>query len=177
MTVLTRTPENTNLLQPTKFLVTFDRIPETQYFCQKVNIPGMRMPEAPINSPFHQYSVAGLNIQYNYLEITFLVDEALQSWENLYNWFLSISSPKGFEDRNKYKSLQNAQFPQNPFPSYSTVYLTILSNLNNPIKRIRFDNAFPLSLSDIEFDTTRSADDVITATASFNYEYFEFESA
>ena len=66
--------------------------------------------------------------------------------------------------------------PNNPFPSYSEIYLTILSNLNNPTRRIHFYNAFPISLSDIEFDTTQSADNIITATASFNYEFFEFES-
>jgi T4-like virus tail tube protein gp19 len=176
MTVLTRTPENTNLLQPTKFLVTFDRIPTTQYFCQEANIPGMTMPQAEVQSPFHNYSVAGLNIQYNELEISFLLDEELQTWIQLYNWFLAISSPVGFEQRNMLQAIQN-QNKNGQFPSYSDVFLTVLSNLNNPITRVHFYNAFPTSLSDIKFSTKESADDVMTATATFNYEYFEFENA
>ena len=115
MTVLTRTPENTNLLQPTKFLVTIDRIPETQYFCQKVNIPGMRMPEAKVDSPFHNYTVAGLNIQYNSFDISFLVDEELQSWKDMYNWFTSIADPDGFEQRDHSRELkQNKKFSFRP---------------------------------------------------------------
>lgn len=176
MTVLTRTPDNTNLLQPTKFLVMFDRIPEVQYFCQKANIPGMRMPEAQVQSPFHNYTVAGLNIQYSPFEITFLVDESVKTWQSLYEWFLAISSPVSFEDRNMYQSIQNQGKPTS-FPSYSDISLTVLSNLNNPVTRIKFINAFPVTLSDIDFDTTRSADDIITASATFNYEYFEFETA
>jgi len=45
MTAITRSPENTNLLQPTKFLLTFDRIRATQYFCQSVNLPGVSLGE------------------------------------------------------------------------------------------------------------------------------------
>jgi len=173
MTVLTRTPQNTNLLQPTKFLLTFTRIPDVQYFCQEVNIPGATMPEAQIQSPFHNYTIAGLNIQYNLLNIGFLVDESLRSWRNIYNWFLAISSPVGFEERNRYQMIQNGGVLPN-FPSYSDAILTIMSNLNNPIARVQFYNAFPTSLSDISFDTKSSADHIITADASFNYEYFEF---
>ena len=177
MTVLTRTPNNTNLLQPTKYLVTIDRTPNTQYFCQKANIPGIRMPEAPLQSPFHNYTVAGLNIQYESFEMTFLVDEALQSWQDIYKWFLAISSPVSFDERNLYQAMQNANNPKNDLQSYSDIYLTILSNLNNSTTRVHFVNAFPTSLSAIEFSTTESADDIITATATFSYEYFEFENA
>jgi hypothetical protein len=36
---------------------------------------------------------------------------------------------------------------------------------------------FPLSLSDIKFDTQLSADTIVTATASFQYEYFDITPA
>ena len=35
---------------------------------------------------------------------------------------------------------------------------------------------FPISLSDIIFDSSQSADDVMTADATFIFDYFEFES-
>ena len=176
MTVLTRVPENTNLLQPTKFLLTFDRIPDVQYFCQEVNIPGATMPQAEMQSPFHNYTVAGLNIQYNPLNIRFLVNEDMSSWKSMYEWFLAISSPVSFEERNKYQAMQNRNIKR-PLPSYSDAVLTVLSNLNNPLTRILFHEVFPTTLSDINFDTKVSADHIITAEASFAYEYFEFLDA
>ena len=172
MTVLQRTPDNVNILQPTKYLVTFDRIPDTQYFCQKANIPGATMPEAKIDSPFHNYTVAGLNIQYNKINLDFIIDESLLSWRNIYEWMLAISSPVSFEERNYYKAKQNPK--PNPFPSYSDMTLTVMSGLNNPVVRVQFYNAFPIYLSDIDFDTTLSADHTMTAQASFNYEFYEF---
>jgi len=49
-----------------------------------------------------------------------------------------------------------------------------LSALNNPIIRVEFINMFPVSLSDIFFDTKQSADDMITADATFVFDQFKF---
>ena len=174
MTVLSRTPENTNFLQPTKFLLTFERIPNVTYFCQEVNLPGIRLNSIEIPSPVLDYHVAGNKLTYGTFNIRFMVDEKLQSWKNIYNWFQSIGSPKGFDVRNRLAALQNAN-NESKFTSYSDAVLTILNNLNNPIIRVHLAYLFPVSLSDIQFDTTLSADNIITADAEFMVEYFEFE--
>jgi len=178
MTVLSRTPENTNLLQPTKYLLTFDRLGTAQYFCQEVNIPSVSMPQTPMSSPLHSWPVAGLNIQYDELRISFIIDEEAMSWRNLYNWFLAISSPESFDERNHYQDLQNSSKTSNKnnfsVRSYSDATLTVLSNLNNPLLRIQFIGVFPVSLSGINFDTKLSADTILTADASFEYEYYKF---
>ena len=51
---------------------------------------------------------------------------------------------------------------------------TILNSLNNPIIRVNFVNAFPVSLSDIIFDTKMSADDIVYASATFVFDYHQF---
>jgi hypothetical protein len=61
-------------------------------------------------------------------------------------------------------------------PLYSDFTLTILSNLNNPLVRVHFTDAFPISLTDVNFDTKISSETIITATAIFNYDYFTFEN-
>jgi hypothetical protein len=95
----------------------------------------------------------------------------------LYDWFLSIASPTSFEERKRLTNLQNryTRIEKTALKSYSDGTLTVLNNLNNPKLRVRFVNAFPISLSDLQFDTKMSADDIMTATATFNYDYFEFE--
>lgn len=174
MTVLTRTPENTNFLQPTKFLLTFERIPNVTYFCQEVNLPGLSVQNIPVNTPMLDYHVAGTKITFGALNIRFMVDEKLDSWKNIYNWMQSLGSPKGFDVRNRLAALQNAN-SESKFTSYSDAVLTILNNLNNPSMRVHFASLFPVSLSDIQFDTTQSADHIITADATFIVEYFDFE--
>ena len=60
---------------------------------------------------------------------------------------------------------------------YSDATLTVLSSLNNPILRVKFTNCFPITLSDIIFDSSQSADDIISADGVFMYDYFTFEPA
>jgi hypothetical protein len=174
MTALTRNPQNTNLLQPTKFLMSFDRIPNTQYFCQAVNIPGMQVGQAPISFPGLDVNAPDTKIQYNQLAMTFTVDEAMKSWQDLYLWFRSIASPAGTNERNRLSALQSARTTGPKV--YSDATLTVLSALNNPLFRVRYYNCFPISLSDIQFDTKQSADDIITADGIFMFDYFDFET-
>jgi hypothetical protein len=176
MTAITRAPQNTNLLQPTKFLLSFDRIGTSQFFCQTVNLPGISLGSAPINTPVADIYAPGNKITYDELSISFLVNEDVQTWQDIHSWFRSIASPEGFSERNRLSDMQN-QFSKNKQKNYSDATLTILSGLNNPLLRIQFFNAFPTSLSGIEFDTTKSADTIITASANFRFDYFNFIDA
>jgi len=171
MTALGRTPQNTNLLQPTKYMLVFDRISTTQYFCQSLNIPGVSLGEAQWSSPLKDIHSPGTKLSYNEFNINFLVDEELQSWVQIYNWMLSIGSPQGFEERNRLTEIQNQYTPDTRFKNLSDSTLTVFSALNNPILRVNFVNMYPISLSDINFDTAQSADDIITVSSSFRYEY------
>ena len=176
MTVLTRTPQNTNPLQPTKYLLTFSRLPNVQYFCQAVNLPGISVGQAPINFPSVDVYAPGNKITYNNFNVDFIVDEPLKTWIELYNWFRSFSSPNGEEERNRLSVIQNQGKPTTK-PWYSDATLTILSGLNNPIIRIQYKNVFPLSISDIKFDSTQSADTILTATATFRYQSYNYLTA
>lgn len=173
MTVLNRNPENTNLLQPTKFLLTFDRIPDVTYFCQEANIPGISIPAIVTNTPGGDYHVAGNKATYNMFTVKFMVSENVSSWKNIHSWMMSIASPHGTNERNYLTAIQS-QSKTGSFPQYSDATLTVLSNLNNPILRVHLVGLFPISLSDIQFDTTLSADHIITADATFSVKYFDF---
>ena len=167
MTVFNRNPQNTNLLQPTKFLLTFSRIQTVQYFCQEVNLPGVSLGEVTRATPFLDMFSPGTKLTYEPLDITFTIDEELESWKNLYNWFISMADPDGFEGRDGSRELQNNKH-------FSDATLTILSALNNPLLRINFTNVFPLTVSDINFDTKLSADTIITCKATFRYQSYKY---
>lgn len=167
MTALNRNPQNTNPLQPTKFLLTFSRISDVQYFCQSINLPGVQLGEVDRVTPFLDMFSPGTKLTYEPLEIEFIIDEELTSWKNLYNWFTSIADPDGFEKRKP-----NGESQTNKL--FSDATLTVLSALNNPLLRIEFSNVFPLTMSDIAFDTRLSADTIITARATFRYQSYKY---
>ena len=175
MTALTRIPQNTNYLQPTKYLLTFDRLGSTQYFCQSVNIPGMSIGQALISTPSVDVYAPGNKITYNQLNIDFAVDEKLDSWRQIHDWFRSIAAPESFPERKRLSDIQNQYRPGDQLRNYGDGTLTVLNNLNNPTLRVKFVNAFPISLSDIQFDTKMTADDIVYATATFVFDYHTFE--
>ena len=72
MTAINRSPENTNLLQSTKFLLTFDRIRTTQYFCQTVNLPGVSLGEVSRATPFLDMYSTGTKLTYDPLVVEFI---------------------------------------------------------------------------------------------------------
>lgn len=152
-------PENMNLLQPTKYAVTFPEITEAIYFCQEANIPGVSLGAATQVTPNLDLYVSGTKIVYNTFTITFLVNEDLSAWTTIYNWIKELSSVDSvYSNRIKKQAV-----------------LTVYSNLNNAKRRIKYTNIFPISLSDLQFDTKLSAEQHINATATFKYDYFEIE--
>jgi len=175
MSALSRTPENTNPLQSSKFILAFQRLPTVQYFCQEANLPGVTLNTLEFTTPLHDIPVAGNKLSYNEFDITFIVDEKLQSWNELYKWMLAIGSSKSLEERNRLNQLQNQYTSKVSY--YSDATLTVMSALNNPLLRINYQRMFPISLSDVKFDTQLDADTIITATASFQYAYFDITPA
>jgi hypothetical protein len=154
-------PENTNFLQPTKYILTFPEVPDMIYFCQKANIPGVSLGQALQETPNLDLFHSGTKISYNTFDVTFLVNEDLSAWTTIYNWMKDLSSVETTYTKRKEGRKQ--------------AVLTVMSNQNNPKLRVKLMNLFPTSLSDLEFDTTLSAEEHITATVSFRYDWFELE--
>lgn len=169
MTALTRAPLNTSPLQPTKFLLTFAKIPTTQYFCQEVNIPGVDLGEVDFQTPFLDMYFPGTKLKYDPMVINFVVDSEMQSWKDMYDWFTTIAAPEGFEGRDP-ESIQSSKTNHH----YTDAILTVFSSLNNPIIRIEYKHVYPITMGDIEFDTKASADTIITCKASFRYQSYRY---
>lgn len=174
MTILTRNPENVNQLQSSKFQVIFPRISTVTYFCQEVNIPGLETTPAVHPTPFSDFPIPGDKLRFGEFKMEFVLDEELWSWQILHDWIRGFTFPCSFEE---YRNLnrQSLTTIHKEKPQYSDANLTILSALNNPKVKVKFHNVFPVSLSPIPFSTMVSADETLTATASFRFHLFEIE--
>lgn len=150
------------------------RINNTQYFCQKANLPGVSLPEMPRPTSVVDLYVPGNKLVYNRLSLQFIVDAELKAWLDIHNWMRELTTPvKNEEYSNLWRRetiINSKQMAQ-----YADGILTVYSALNNPKFRINYTNMFPTSLSDIEFDSTGSSDDILTATVDFRYDYYEIQ--
>jgi len=171
------TPNNPNLLQPNKFQLNFSRMPNLQYFCQTVSIPGLSMSEIPQNTPFIDLYIPGDKLIYDLLNITFYVDENLETWKEVHDWIRAMTFPENFgeyrnlENLNKYARAINTDKPQ-----YSDGMITLLTSSNNPKIKFKFYELFPVTLSTFVMSTTDTPENIITADATFRYSYFDIET-
>ena len=59
---------------------------------------------------------------------------------------------------------------------YSDGYLMILSNKNNPIVQVDFQDMFPTSLGSLSYDQGATDVEYMTAEATFKYQIYKFEA-
>lgn len=161
MTVLTRTPVNTGLLQETKFQLFIPGMNNMIFFCTKANLPGCSIDVNSQPTPLMNIPRAGSKLEHEPLNITFIVDENLAAWREVYSWIENMAPPA-------------RPFQKPDWQKYHNAILTFYTNLNNPNLRVKFFKLFPVSLSSVEMDTGGSAETTLSATATFRFDYFEF---
>lgn len=168
--------ENPNFLLPNKFQLNFGRLPNVQYFCQSVSIPGISLSEAIITNPFVDIYAPGEKPVYDLLNITFYIDENIQTWKEIHDWIRAMTFPKDFDE---YKNLPNlnkfSKTLSTKTPQYSDGAITLLTSSNNPKVKFTFYDLFPVSLSTFIMSTTDTPENIITADASFRYNYYDIQ--
>ena len=146
MASLAQQPKNINPLADVQFKFEIAALPSTSFFIQTVNLPGIALEAQTIATPqlqnFSRYTGV---VTYEALDVTFMIDEYLKNWQEIYEWMTGKES------------------------KYTTAVLTILSSSMNPSLEVHFKEIFPTSLSAIPFDSTTTDPVYQVATISFNY--------
>ena len=146
MTSLTEQPKNINPLADVQFKFDVSALPNTSFFIQTVNLPGISLEAQVVATPqLQNFSRHTGIITYEALDVTFMIDEYLKNWQEVYEWMIGDVS------------------------KYTSAVLTILSSSMNPTMEIHFKEIFPTSLSAISFDSTTTDPVYQTATVAFNY--------
>lgn len=169
MSAIDNTPKNTNFLSPLNFRFNIKKAPHVNFFIQEVNIPDISIRPAMAPNPFVTIPNSGEHIAYSELSIKFKVDEDLTNYLEIHNWIKGLGKPDNF---NQYKELQDK-------PSYtgdgiiSDISVIILSNNKNPNFEVIYKDAFPVSISELKFNTTEGTINYLTASANFRYVSYE----
>ena len=165
-------PCNQDLLQSAKFILVIPRLTTTQFFCQAANIPGIASTPKIQTTPLLDLAIPGDKINFDTLDIEFLLDEELQSWLAISEWMRGIYSP---ENSNQYTNLkhQSKYSEKVLYPQYADAELLVLSASNKPTVKVSFIDMFPISLSGINFDVRVGSDKIMTATSTFKYKRYD----
>lgn len=168
MTAVDNTPSNRNFLSPLNFKFIVKKAPNVNFFVQKVIIPSVQLVQVDTSNPFVRTPYAGDHIDFGTLGLSFKVDEDLQNYLEIFNWLKGLGFPEKFQ---QYDDLASQ-------PSYSgeTLYSDVSLIINASTKtsnyELTFIDAFPISLSAINFNTVDSSVNYVDADVQFKYTYF-----
>ena len=188
---LSRQPTKLDYASPTQFKFNIIKLPKVEYFCTAVNIPGISINYVEQQSPLKDIPHPGEKLKYADLQMTFIVDENLENFQEIHGWLYGLGFPDGYSD---YKSLMDAgqdRFPTSkgsvsdelgkvryPAPSqgaaFSDATLMVLTNKNNPVVEVRFKDVSPISLGGLQYNQQATDINYLTCDVIFKYSIYRF---
>ena len=180
-------PDKLDYASPTQFRFGIHQLPKVEFFAVSATIPAIALSDVVIPTPFKSIPMMGDQLTFDNLSITYIVDEYLENFLSIHEWMTAIGFPKSRKQFSDFKSnISNtpsaavspstdrvgASTPANAL--FSDAYLMVLSNKNNPIVTIDFQNCFPVSLSSLQYDQSATDVNNLIATATFSYQIYEF---
>ena len=187
-----RQPTKLDYASPTQFKFGVIKLPKVEYFCTAANIPGVSLGQANLPTPLKDIPIPGDKLEYDNLNITFLVDENLENYREIHGWLTGLGFPK---DHSQFRALQNAGSDRYPTTTdtglqkelgkvskavqddgglYSDATLFVLSSKNNANLEIRFRDIYPISLSGLDYNQQETDVNYLTANVTFGYKIYEF---
>lgn len=168
-------PANPNYLSPLNFKFQIKKCPNLNFFVQRVNVPGFSLPAAEEPDPFVTIPYSGDHIHFSPLVVSFKVDEQLANYLEIFKWITG----EGFDiNYDQYADLaeQDKSNPVSAMGTKSDISVFILDGQKNPLTECVIHDAFPISLSDLQFDSRSEDVRFITAEAQFRYTFFTFRA-
>ena len=166
---------NRNYMSPLGFKLILTKTPKVDFLCQSANIPQISMGTAIQPSYLKDIPVPGDKVLYDDLNVRFLVDEKMENYLAIHKWITGLGYPESigqFSQLKKDDLRTDASVSDDADPLYfkfSDATLQILNSNYKPSVLINFKDAFPISLSTLEFDVSNRDYSYFTAEVTFKY--------
>ena len=188
----TRQPTKFDYAEPTKFKFTIIKLPKVEFFVTTANLPGISLGVAEQITPLKDIPLPGDRLQYDTLNVQFLVDENLENYREIHGWLTGVGFPKNYEQFQNVQGAATDRFPttenvgtskelgairkttQDEGGLYSDATLFVLTSKNNSNLEIRFRDLYPISLSGLDFNQQATDVNYLTASVTFEYKIYEF---
>ena len=171
-------PSTLNPLSPLGFKFAIKRVPNVSYFCQNVQIPSVSIGSIDNNTLIASIPYPGSKLTFEPLNLRFKVDQNLKNYLEIFNWISGLGHPNSLDETKALS--QAADIPRKRIGTASSYVsdgvLVILSALKNPIHRVFFKDLFPISLSELIFDSTQTDVEYLESTVTFRYLGFKIET-
>lgn len=160
--ILQQQPQNKNYTLSTHFQFQCRKIPAATYFCQSANLSGLNLESIAQPTMFNNIPRPATKLKPESLSLSFVVDEELKNWIEIYNWMQSATNQTDFE---KYED------PSKHLNSESILF--ILDSNNNPRFKVNFYNIFPISLGGLNFQSGNTESTPMYSQVVFDYSHHD----
>jgi hypothetical protein len=153
-------PKNRNFLAPNGFKLDLDLFAGVDFYCQRAAIPDISVPNAIAQTPFRPIPIISSGgLSYGDLRVSFIIDEDMTNYINVWNWIQKNNLAEGFSDTE---------------PEYSDGRLLILNSNFTENIIIGFEKLFPVDLSEVSFDVADTEVEYLTADVTFKFIRYTF---
>ena len=144
---------NRNPALGSSFILEIPGAREMNYFIQGGEVPGLSM--AGVDTPFTNASasVPSNRIEFDPLNLNFIVDEEWKNWEYLFNWMKRARTGR-----------------ESILETMSPLTLHLVNSNKNLNVQLQFVGAYPTFVSSIPLDTTAVDATPVTASVTFRYQ-------
>jgi|TARA_Y100000034_G_C6843999_1_gene382155 hypothetical protein len=184
-----RQPTVMDYSQSNQFKLFMPIFPMVEWFVVRCNIPSVTLGQADQYTPFVDIALVGDKLQYGDFNMTFIVDEQLQNYMEMYNWVKNIGFPFSGEgqfnkldrpdgqDRGANSAIRRSNsdtyVERNDRDLYTDIIVTILSSKNNAVAEIQLYECFPVSLGSIEYNQQETDTTYATCDVSFAFTWYD----
>ena len=179
-----RQPTVFDYSQNNQFQLNIPIFPLTQWFVVSCNVPGVTMGQGVVPTPLIDVPLMGDKLTYDQFNMTFLVDEKLKNYIELHDWLVNMAAPQN-HDQFGARTSEYVISPSQPTKFYRNgeevtgstsdrdlycdIQLTILSSKNNPVAVITMQNAFPVTLSALDYTQQDTDTTYVQCNVSFAF--------
>ena len=143
--------------------------------CTSVNLPGLSIGTVEQATPFTVLKHHGDTIEYEELQISFVVDMNFESWLEVFHWIKSLAPDQNFGQYGNRPGM--TKHPLAAADGSVNARLTIVSPKGTPLFHVEYDHIFPTSIRGITFETTTTAAEIMVADATMEFSYYDIKNA
>ena len=190
-----REPTTFDYAQSNQFKVYIPIFPLVEWFVVGCNVPGITMGQGVVPTPLVDYPIVGEKLTYDNFSMTFLVDEKLENFMELHNWLINMAPPENVEQfmartseyvlntgkETKFYPIGNQDSQTRTGNTsdrqlYCDITLFILSSKNNPVATVIMRDAFPVSLSSLDYSQQETDTSYVQCNVTFAYPFYTIKA-
>ena len=186
-----REPTTVDYAQSNQFKVYIPIFPLVEWFVISCNVPGVTMGQGVVPTPLLDVPFIGDKLTYDQFNMTFMVDEQLKNYIELHDWLVNMAAPqkssqfgartsdyviRPSQSTKFYRDGQEVTGSTSDRDLYCDIELYILSSKNNPVAKITMQEAFPVTISALDYTQQDADTSYVQCNVSFAFMLYTIEA-